>query len=335
MRGRGWPRSERRGLFDGDQDDRRRSCRWVRCAPDPPAASSARAGIELAPRAFDVDTAQASARSIVPASTIAPASSVGPSVPSVPAASICQRFAGTQLRARASVPDAYCGHRARDAAAASPSIRRPTRAIGVCSRAARATKLCATCAPHRHRNACARRSRCRGRAPCAASDCRATARFDVGDDHVPLDASVDSPASRPNNPEPITSGSSPGTSEMNSAMRARSPQQARDAAALDARQPRALDVQPGDVPARASPLHIERPQRRRARHHRAALRPGSNCRPKRGTTERLWRAGSARAARARLRAARLRMSGTRVRDSRSCSHAGVAVERGVRRGRPW
>ena len=78
----------------------------------------------------------------------------------------------------------------------------------------------ATCAASPS-NARGARSRARARGRCAASSTASQRHVDVRD-HVTLDARP-IPPPRPNNPEPMTPGSSPGTSEMNNASARRPP----------------------------------------------------------------------------------------------------------------
>ena len=151
-------------------------------------------------------------------------------MPSVPAAST-SGLAGAQLPREGQRQMGIAPAAPVIAPAASPSIRRPTRARRPCVARNAATKLARDRRPHRRRNACARASSSR---PCAARrlDRAAHRGVDIGDHDAARCASA-RPRRAPNNPEPITSGSSPGTSEMNSASARALAEQPRDAAALE------------------------------------------------------------------------------------------------------
>ena len=198
------------------------------------------------------------ARSIVPASTIAPASLVGPSVPSVPARENQPAIAARAAAARRQRQMRIASAAAVAAPATSPWIRRPRPARRPAGRAASPTKSRGDCRPHRRRIAPRALRASRPRA-CAASRDRVHRVVDIGDD-VPLDRDPRGRRPRPNNPEPMTSGSSPGTSEMNSASAGRPPSRRATPPPLSRDSRARCGIQRGDVPARGEPALIERAQ---------------------------------------------------------------------------
>ena len=273
------------------------------------------AGIELAPRAFDVAARRAPRARSLPASTIAPAS-LGRAIGAIGARGE-NRARARRRAAAARSRSARCVLRPpRPCAAGSVTVDSPPHtspsADGGAQRRDEGTARPSSASPSKR---VARRLECRGRAPAPRLRPRATAARRsrrrcarrIGHRRQ----------SRPNNPEPMTSGSSPGTSEMNSASARASAEQPRDATALEAREPRAFGIERGDVPARGEPALVERAQSRRATLLRAAARPGSNCRPKSGTAARRPRAGSRRVARVRRRprGCAHRAPGARSRDA--------------------
>ena len=202
MRGRGWPRSELADCLMRDQD-----------IPDVRARGPGvheifgsferGAGIELAPRALDVAARESPRARWFPHRRWRRRRRSVHRCHRCPRRESCQRLVGAQAAARPPAPGACCGRRGRAAPAASPSIHHPTPAHR--SRGAQCRdEMPRRPRPH-HRRTASRQRLEREAVRARRLDHRAHRDFDVRD-HVTLDARSASPASWPNNPEPITSG---------------------------------------------------------------------------------------------------------------------------------
>ena len=256
MRGRGWPRSELADCLIAI----RISPTFVPVGPVCTRSSAASSAVPESNSRHARSTSQppSVARSTVPASTIAPAS------PSGRRCRPCRRRGSPAARPRAAAarrPSARCVLRpprpwlARQCHGRLPA---PDHSVG---RRARAAPREARPAPLPRRLRSASHASSSSPMRMRGVGDRAHRSVDIRDDVSLMSSAV--PASRPNNPEPMTSGSSPGTSETNSASARPSAEQARDAAALEARKRRALRIQRRDVPARGEAALVERARGRR------------------------------------------------------------------------